>query len=75
MLCVKIDKYKDSSVINEPTEKEKDQGYQICECGKNVHLLQAGFECRHIKCVECGYSVVDREQFFKFHVGSEFLSK
>jgi DNA-directed RNA polymerase subunit RPC12/RpoP len=59
----------------EPTDIEKDQGYRICECGKNVHLLQAGFECRHIKCSECGYSVVDREQFFKFHVGSEFLSK
>lgn len=35
MLCVKIDKYKDSSVINKPTEKEKDQGYRIFECGKD----------------------------------------
>ena len=50
-------------ITNEPTDQEKDQGYRICECGKNVHLLQAGFECRHIKCGECGYSVVDLNEF------------
>ena len=75
MLCVKIDKYKDSSVINKPTEKDIDQGYQICPCGKNVHLLQAGFECRHIKCIDCGYSVVDLSEFRMSGDAVELMSK
>ena len=75
MLCVKIDKYRDSGVINKPTEKEKAQGYQICPCGKNVHLLQAGFECRHIKCGECGYSVVDLSEFRMSGDAVELMSK
>lgn len=62
-------------MINKPTEKEIDQGYQICPCGNNVHLLQAGFECRHIKCVDCGYSVVDLNEFRMNGDAIELMSK
>lgn len=62
-------------ITNEPTDQEKDQGYQICPCGKNVHLLQAGFECRHIKCRDCGYSVVDLNEFRMTGDAVEIMSK
>jgi len=50
--------------IPKPTEAEKDQGYQVCPCGDNVHILQAGFEVRHKVCEKCGFSVVDKNEFF-----------
>lgn len=50
--------------IPNPTEAEKEQGYQVCPCGDNVHILQSGFEVRHIVCDKCGYSVVDQVEFF-----------
>lgn len=62
-------------IANEPTDLEKDQGYRICECGNNVHLLQAGFECRHIKCGECGYSVVELSEFRMNGDAVEILGK
>lgn len=50
--------------IPKPTEAEKYQGYQVCPCGDNVHMLQAGFEVRHIVCEKCWFSVVDKGEFF-----------
>ena len=60
--------------IPKPTEKELEQGYQVCPCNQNVHILQAGFEVRHKPCYRCGFSVVDKSEFF-MHVGSDILSK
>lgn len=60
--------------IPKPTEKELEQGYQICPCNQNVHILQAGFEVLHKPCYRCGFSVVDKSEFF-MNVGSEILSK
>lgn len=50
--------------IPSPTQQEIDAGYQVCHCLNNVHLLQSGFECRHVICNECGFSVVSKEEFF-----------
>ena len=61
--------------IPSPTQQELDVGYQVCMCLKNVHILQAGFECRHIICNECGFSVVSREEFFRNNEAVEILSK
>ena len=61
--------------IPKPTGQEMNQGYQVCPCGDNVHLLQAGFECRHIICNRCGFSVVNKGEFFRVNVGVEVLGK
>lgn len=60
--------------IPKPTEQELEQGYQVCPCNQNVHILQAGFEVCHKPCHRCGFSVVDKSEFF-INVGSEILSK
>lgn len=60
--------------IPKPTEAELEQGYQVCPCHQNVHVLQAGFEVRHKPCYRCGFSVVDKSEFFMY-VGVEVLSK
>lgn len=47
------------------TKEQKDQGYMICtKCRVNVHLLQAGFDCKHVICKQCGASVCDKNEFF-----------
>lgn len=61
--------------IPKPTDQEINQGYQICPCGDNVHLLQAGFECRHIICDRCKFSVVDKGEFFRLNDAAEVMSK
>lgn len=52
-------------IIPSPTQQELDAGYQVCPCLNNVHLLQSGFECRHVICSECGFSVVSKKEFFR----------
>lgn len=48
-----------------PTETDKDRGYQVCvKCLNKVHILQAGFECRHVICEKCDASVVIKSEFF-----------
>jgi len=61
--------------IPKPTEAEKDQGYQVCPCGDNVHILQAGFEVRNIVCEKCGFSVVAKREFFMINDAIDILSK
>ena len=46
------------------TDKEMDQGYSLCECGKGVHLHQAGFEVETHICAQCGREVADKKDFF-----------
>ena len=61
--------------IPKPTGQEMNQGYQVCPCGDNVHLLQAGFECRHIICDSCKLSVVDKGEFFRLNDAAEVMVK
>ena len=61
--------------IPKPTGQEMNQGYQVCPCGDNVHLLQAGFECRHIVCDRCQFSVVNKGEFFRLNDAVEVMSK
>ena len=61
--------------IPKPTGQEMNQGYQVCPCGDNVHLLQAGFECRHIICDRCKFSVVDKGEFFQLNDAAEVMVK
>ena len=61
--------------IPKPTDQEMNQGYQVCPCGDNVHLLQAGFECRHIICDRCKFSVVDKGEFFQLNDAAEVMVK
>jgi len=57
-------KTEDLYQIPEATDKEKDQGYQICpKCLINAHTLQAGYECLHIYCEKCDRSVCDKKEF------------
>lgn len=49
-----------------PTPQDKEKGYQVCvKCLDHVHLLQAGFDCRHVICEQCGYSVAVKSEFFE----------
>ena len=61
--------------IPKPTGQEMNQGYQVCPCGDNVHLLKAGFECRHIICDRCKFSVVDKGEYFRLNDAAEVMSK
>ena len=61
--------------IPKPTVQEMNQGYQVCPCGDNVHLLQAGFECLHIICDRCKFSVVNNGEFFLLNDAVEVMSK
>lgn len=55
--------------IPEPTESQKDEGYQECsECLDGVHLKNGGFDVpRHYICQKCGMSVVSKEEFFNIN--------
>ena len=61
--------------IPKPTGQEMNQGYQVFPCGDNVHLLQAGFECRHIVCDRCQFSVVNKDEFFRLNEAADVMSK
>ena len=61
--------------MSNPTDKELDQGYRVCECGDGVHLLQSGFEIDLNMCSLCQCEVADTGEFFKFKNGIEALSK
>lgn len=61
--------------IPKPTDQEMNQGYQVCPCGDNVHLLHAGFECRHIICDRRQSSVVDNGEFFRLNDAAEVMGK
>lgn len=51
--------------VPKATQKQLDQGFQICPgCLDHVHVLQAGFDCRHVICVKCDRSVVIKSEFF-----------
>lgn len=50
--------------ISEPTQKELEQGYQICPCGDGVCLLQAGFDVDLTQCPQCMREVADADEFF-----------
>lgn len=57
------------------TESDYELGFAICECGENVHTLQAGFDGPRIICDKCNSSVISVEDWNKSDDGVELLSK
>ena len=57
------------------TESDYEIGFAICECGENVHTLQAGFDGKRVVCEKCGSSVISIEDWNKDCDGVEILSK
>jgi hypothetical protein len=45
-------------------DREMERGYGLCDCGKGVHLLQAGTEAKLYMCAMCKIPVADRDTFF-----------
>lgn len=58
------------------SEHEEEKGYAACiECKDNLHVLQAGFEWRFVRCDQCGCTVVPVSEFDKTMDGAEQMSK
>lgn len=45
-----------------------------CSCGK-IELLEAGTECNVHFCQLCGKWMADADEYYKFNLGAEELSK
>ena len=45
-----------------------------CNCGK-IELLEAGTECNLHFCQLCGKWMADADEYYKFNLGAEELSK
>lgn len=44
-------------------------GYKVCTtCNTKVHTLKVGCEVPHELCHTCGYSVVDKEAYFRAEI-------
>ena len=54
-------------MVNNETIKE-------CNCGK-IELLEAGTECNLHFCQLCGKWMADSDEYYKFNLGAEELSK
>lgn len=57
------------------TKSDYELGFAICECGKNVHTLQAGFDGKRVICYECKCSVISIEDWNRADDGAEILAK
>lgn len=57
------------------TEEDYEIGFAICECGKNVHTLQAGFDAKRVICDTCKSSVISIDEWNRADDGAEILAK
>lgn len=50
------------------TQEQLEKGFEECECGHGVELLQAGFEIELHSCATCCRMVADRDEFFNVKI-------